>query len=205
MKNRVFVLVTILLLPFVLAACATMSKEECVAADWRVVGETDGANGQDPQRRFADHTKSCQKAGIVPNQSLWYQGFQQGLTRYCTPLNGLNAGQSGKPYNNVCPVDLSTGFLQGYSIGKAEYNQRSKVQSVQNRIDAVEREIDEVRAKLAKGQIDEQVGKTLLRRSEREIDRLRFEKQREELELRTIERDGEIFASNPNMVIPPRY
>ncbi len=63
---------TALCLPVLLGSCATMSKEECVAADWRVVGETDGAAGYDPQSRFAAHAKSCEKAGVVPDQSLWY-------------------------------------------------------------------------------------------------------------------------------------
>ncbi|MCY0154566.1 hypothetical protein OEG86_22680 [Hoeflea alexandrii] len=32
-----------LLACLVLASCQTMSKEECAVADWRVIGEQDGA------------------------------------------------------------------------------------------------------------------------------------------------------------------
>ena len=87
----------VLSLPVVLGSCATMSKEECVAADWRVVGETDGAAGYDPQSRFAAHAKSCEKAGVVPDQTLWYQGFQVGV--------GGNLGLGGVVNQSVDPAE----------------------------------------------------------------------------------------------------
>ena len=94
-----------------LSACQTLSKEECVAADWTVIGETDGAAGHAPQDRFARHVKACAKAGITPNQTAWNQGYQAGLVRYCTPANGLRVGEAGNIYANVCPLDKSAAFL----------------------------------------------------------------------------------------------
>jgi len=85
-----------------LAACQTLSKEECIAADWRVIGEQDGAQGFSSQQRFGDHVKACEKADIVPDQTLWSAGYQTGLVRFCTPLNGLAYGQAGRTYANVC-------------------------------------------------------------------------------------------------------
>jgi uncharacterized protein DUF2799 len=206
MKASRFILAGMVLsLPVLLGSCATMSKEECVAADWRVVGETDGAAGHDPQSRFAAHAKSCEKAGVVPDQTLWYQGFQVGVTRYCTPLNGLQEGRAGKTYNNVCPAGSSDGFLRGYRLGKAGNEQRQKVQSYDSEIRQIEFRIAELGKKLADGAIDQNEAEREIARSRREIHRLRFERQRAELDLRTIERDGEIFAANPDMVIPPRY
>jgi hypothetical protein len=38
----------------ILSGCQTISKDECLAADWRVIGEHDGAEGFDPQIRFGD-------------------------------------------------------------------------------------------------------------------------------------------------------
>lgn len=195
----------VLALPLMLGSCATMSKEECVAADWRVVGETDGAAGYDPQSRFAAHAKSCEKAGIVPDQTVWYQGFQSGVVRYCTPLNGLQQGKAGKTYHNVCPADAADGFLRGYNLGKAEHDQRRRVESLENQIRQSEYRISELKEKIAKGEIEAKAGEGEIRRMHRDIQRLRFEKQRKELDLRAIERDGEIFAANPDMVIPPRY
>lgn len=203
--SRFVPLAVVLSLPIVLGSCATMSKEECVAADWRVVGETDGAAGYDPQSRFAAHAKSCEKAGVVPDQSLWYQGFQAGVVRYCTPLNGLQEGRAGKVYHNVCPPETSDGFLRGYRLGKAESDQRRTVQSLESRISQLEFRVSDLREKIVAGAVDEAEAEREIRRQRREIHRLRFELRREELDLRAIERDGEIFAANPDMVIPPRY
>ena len=198
---------TAVLLPLLLAlaSCASMSKEECVSADWRVVGETDGAAGHDPQSRFAAHTKACQKIGIVPDQTRWFEGYQQGLVRYCTPLNGLSSGQAGRTYHNVCPAASADGFLRGYRLGRAEYDKRQTVQSLNSQIRAIEGQSDELGKLLAAGGIDEQEAKVRQFRYRGEIMRLRLELQQAERELSVIQRDGEIFASNPDIVLPPRY
>ena len=198
---------TAVLLPLLLAlaSCASMSKEECVSADWRVVGETDGAAGHDPQSRFAAHTKACQKIGIVPDQTRWFEGYQQGLVRYCTPLNGLSSGQAGRTYYNVCPQASADGFLRGYRLGRAEYTKRQTVQSLNSQIRGVEGQSNEVDKLLAAGELDEQEARARQFRYRRDIARLRLELQQAERELSVIQRDTEIFASNPDIVLPPRY
>lgn len=125
----------------ILAGCATISQEECVAADWMVIGEADGAMGYAPQERFAGHTKACNKIGIVPDQTLWNQGYQKGLIRYCTPQNGLSVGEAGKSYANVCPLNSAGRFQHAYDLGRKSYNiqrnidsKRSSISSRQTRI-----------------------------------------------------------------------
>ena len=125
----------------VLTSCQTLSKEECVVADWRVIGEQDGAAGYNPQDRFARHVKACTRAGIAPDQTLWYQGYQQGLPRYCTPLNGLSAGSQGKSYANVCPLDLDPGFREGYDLGRIHYQKSSEIRRLESRIRDLEQTI----------------------------------------------------------------
>src|SRR3546814_8917613 len=100
-----------------LASCNTMSKEECRVADWKVVGDTDGAAGYDPQRRFADHVKSCAKSGAAPDQTGWYEGYRSGITRYCTPLSGASNGEAGRGHHNVCSPELEPVFMR--KIGRA--------------------------------------------------------------------------------------
>ncbi|MCY0096273.1 DUF2799 domain-containing protein [Hoeflea ulvae] len=131
----------ILLACLVLTSCQTMSKEECAVADWRVVGEQDGAAGYNPQDRFAGHVKACTKAGVAADQTLWYQGYQKGLPRYCTPLNGLSVGSQGKTYANVCPLDLEPGFREGYDLGRLQHRKRSEISTLESRISAIERDI----------------------------------------------------------------
>lgn len=126
---KIYLVTGLLGIGVALTACQTLSKEECVAADWAVIGETDGAAGHSPQERFARHVKACTKAGITPNQTAWNQGYQSGLIRYCTPGNGLRVGEAGSSYANVCPLDKSAGFLSGYNLGKRAHGIRSDIES----------------------------------------------------------------------------
>lgn len=127
----------------ILSGCATLSKEECLAADWMVIGDADGAAGYSPQERFAGHTKACSKIGVVPDQTLWNQGYQKGLVRYCTPQNGLSVGEAGKSYANVCPLDRSARFQQGYDLGKKAYDIRRDIDRRKSSISARQSQISE--------------------------------------------------------------
>ena len=62
--------------------------------------------------------RACAKAGVAANQTLWHQGYQQGIPRYCTPLNGLRVGSQGKSYANVCPANLEPAFREGFNLAK---------------------------------------------------------------------------------------
>ncbi|MBX4905833.1 MULTISPECIES: DUF2799 domain-containing protein [Rhizobium] len=131
-----------------LASCNTLSKEECVAADWRVIGESDGAAGYEPQQRFAAHAKSCERVKIVPDQTIWFQGYQSGLVRYCTPLSGLARGQAGSGYANVCPPETASGFLRGFNLGSKQHGLQERLNSMQNDYSSKEAEIDELSDRL---------------------------------------------------------
>ncbi|MBB4235445.1 DUF2799 domain-containing protein [Rhizobium esperanzae] len=131
-----------------LASCNTLSKEECVAADWRVIGESDGAAGYEPQQRFAAHAKSCERVKIVPDQTIWFQGYQSGLVRYCTPLSGLARGQAGSGYANICPPETASGFLRGFNIGSKQHGLQERLNSMQNDYSSKEIEIDELSDRL---------------------------------------------------------
>ncbi len=140
---KIYLITGLIGLGVALGACQTLSKEECVAADWLVIGETDGAAGHAPQDRFARHAKACAKAGITPNQTAWNQGYQTGLVRYCTPANGLRVGEAGSGYANVCPLDKSPRFLSGYNLGKRAHGLRSDINSRKNAISRRQSEASE--------------------------------------------------------------
>ena len=175
------------------SSCQTMSKEECAVADWRVIGEQDGAAGYAPQDRFARHVKACTKAGVSADQTLWYQGYQQGLPRYCTPLNGLSVGSQGKTYANVCPVNLETGFREGYELGRLHHEKKREISSRESRIRSLEQSIRDDEKLLAEGTEDRRAVERRIddnRRTIRDLDR---DIGRMESDLRRIEDDMEDF------------
>lgn len=186
-----------------LASCNSMSKDECRVADWRVIGDTDGAAGYNPQERFADHVKSCTKAGVTPDQTRWYEGYQSGVTRYCTPLSGATNGEAGNGYHNACPPELETEFMRGYSLGKRVYELRSRVNSLQSGIRFRDSEIDRRYNEMKTAKDDQR--RTLrnqLDDLERERHRMRREADDIGYDLNNARRDLDFFRRNPDLPPP---
>ena len=170
-----------------------MSKEECAVADWRVIGEQDGAAGYNPQDRFARHVKACTKAGVAADQTLWHQGYQQGLPRYCTPLNGLSVGSQGQTYANVCPVNLEPAFREGYDLGRSHHDKKGEISNLQSRIQTLEQAIRDDEKLITDGATDKLTLQRRIddnRRSIRDMDR---DTGRLESDLRRIEEEMEDF------------
>lgn len=142
-SSKFSIIVVLIAIIGILSGCATLSKEECLAADWMVIGDADGAVGYAPQERFAGHTKACSKIGVVPDQTLWNQGYQKGLIRYCTPQNGLTVGEAGKSYANVCPLNSSIRFQQAYNLGKRAYDVRRDIDNRTSSISTRQSQINE--------------------------------------------------------------
>lgn len=182
----------------ILASCGTMSKEECRVADWAVVGDTDGAAGYEPQSRFADHVKSCSKSGATPNQTQWYQGYQTGIRRFCTPLSGAAHGEGGGAYNNVCPPEMETGFVRGYSLGKRVHDLRSRIDTLRSDVISREQEADRLSEELKKAE-DKDRRSLRDRMDDLERDRSRARREADDLgyDLSEAERDLAYFRQNP--------
>lgn len=201
MSQRIWLFI-LPILAFV-AGCQTLSEEECAAADWRVIGEQDGTEGVNPQDRFGAHVKACERAGIIPDQTLWYEGYQSGLMRYCTPLNGLAAGRAGGSYNNVCPAETATAFLRGYQLGKNQFDLESEIRSRQSEINAGKARLDKLEAKLDVAEPeDRRKFRRRIREKKDEIASIRRERDRLEDDLIRVKRDIDYFQSDPNIRQP---
>ncbi len=124
----------------VLAGCASVSREECLAGDWASIGERDGRQGLVPDAILARHDAACARVDVTPDRSLWQQGYEQGLARYCTPQGGLETGRAGRIYRDVCPAASETRFLQGFELGRAAHR-------AEERVRATEREISQLQAR----------------------------------------------------------
>jgi len=194
---RLYLPVGLLVAVAFLSSCETLSKDECLAADWRVIGEQDGSEGYSPQQRFSGHVKACERAGVVPDQTLWNVGYQNGLLRFCTPSRGLSYGQAGTAYQNVCPPALEPGFLSGYQLGREESDQKREIRDIENRINGLEREIDELEEKISKGKVDEFEAERTIRRKRRDIRNENRTLGRAEADLGSIQRRIDFFRQNP--------
>ncbi len=108
------------------SGCATMSKEQCLQADWHRIGFHDGAAGRFADR-LASHREACAEVNIIPDATAYQSGRNEGLKQYCTAENGLHLGLSGKASANVCPTPLASAFLPRYRLGAQIHHQREAI------------------------------------------------------------------------------
>lgn len=104
----------------VLAACASLSEDECLAGDWRGIGFADGAQGRAPDH-VERHQKACAKVGVAPDVQAWLAGRQAGLARYCTPAKAYDLGRSGRTIASWCTPGQLAAMRPAHDRGRAYY------------------------------------------------------------------------------------
>ena len=100
-----------------LSGCMTLSGEDCRVADWKNIGLIDGHLGE-PATHINDFQKSCQDSGVNVDAISYEEGWRKGLSDYCTPSGGYQAGESGRLYRGICPKEVEPEFLKQYSAGR---------------------------------------------------------------------------------------
>lgn len=130
---------TLVLLPILclLAACATLSEQQCHSVDWWQLGHGDALAGADPGHVHR-HREACQRHGIVPDAQAWLAGYGQALPLFCNAAQGYRHGSRNGDYHGQCPPDLEAGFLAGLQLGQ-------ELHELDLRIAEQDREIERLR------------------------------------------------------------
>ncbi len=129
---------------FLLSACSSISKDECLAGDWYSLGVTDGKAGT-LASKFREYQKDCADHGVTPDFKLYQQGHQQGLVFYCDFPHGEAHGRSGAEYNTACTGKLEPDFRRGYQQGRRWYQAKSAVDNLGSAISELELRIAQSR------------------------------------------------------------
>lgn len=132
--------VSAVLLATVLTGCATMTPEECQVANWYLIGEMDAREGRSPSY-FADRARACNEAGHPADQESWYEGWEHGLSWFCTSIPGYRYGREGKRYEPICPVSLEPEFLRAYDLGRQTHAQEAAVSDLVRQLEGVDRSL----------------------------------------------------------------
>jgi hypothetical protein len=122
------------------AGCASMSKDECLAVDWRTIGYEDGVEGY-PGDHIAEHRKACAKYGVRADLDLYQQGRNQGLHEFCQPRNGYRLGARGASYNGVCSGELESPFLASFDSGHQLYVLSARLSNAEYQLESKRREL----------------------------------------------------------------
>ena len=123
-----------------LAACATLSEDQCEAGNWYEIGRSDGANGRKDDF-ILQHAKACNDYGIKPIASEWRKGRADGLPLYCTPERAYREGTGGKHLSPVCPAQDLARLERANQRGLTYNRIRQEMREIQNRISALNAEI----------------------------------------------------------------
>lgn len=160
-----------------LAACATLSKAECEAGDWRSVGIADGVNGR-PASYISNHVSACSEYGITLDNRLYETGRQEGLRTYCRLERAEREGREGNRNYNSCQGEIGVSFNLVYAAAKA-------VHDVEVKLSNIDGDISSAVAELARPDIDD-ARRAALRS---EIQSLQSSRRSLERELSTRERE----------------
>jgi len=131
----------------VFGSCASMSKSQCLQADWYEIGNRDGSLGK-PRTLFQSHYDTCLEYGVHADRQAYYRGRAEGLQSFCTYDNGLAQGKLGKIYRQICPPELEPDFLAGFEKGKRIHVFESKIAALEKRQQSIERQIKAKEQKL---------------------------------------------------------
>ncbi|WP_045855539.1 DUF2799 domain-containing protein [Teredinibacter purpureus] len=120
-------------LTFLLNACASLSEQECLNADWSMIGQEDASIGRSVTT-LSNHRKACAKVNIIPNQTQYEQGYQRGLLHYCTYTNGQTLASNGGHFFEACSEPQATDFLAGFEHGQKIHATKQAVATLKREI-----------------------------------------------------------------------
>src|SRR5689334_5153962 len=130
-----------------LSSCASMSKSECVYADWRAIGFEDGAAGM-PATVVSGRRQACAAAGVTPNMAEYLAGRDEGLDEYCTPANGFTSGEEGQPYTGACARHNETAFVEQHRLGSRLFVLRDRVRGANYALRQANEDLGATKARL---------------------------------------------------------
>jgi len=130
-----------------LSGCASLSKSECLNANWEDIGVRDGANGQ-PEEYLIQHSTACAKVGVTPDREHWLAGHEQGLERFCTPQRAYQIGEYGGGFDaGICRNFDQERLFDAYNKGR-------DVNRLSGEIGSIDNEIREIHAALEKKDLE---------------------------------------------------
>jgi hypothetical protein len=126
-----------------LGGCASLSKSECLAANWQDVGIRDGANGR-AEEYLIQHSRACAKVAVMPDRDAWLRGREQGLDRFCTPYRMYQIGEYGGGFDAaICRRYDQPRLINAYEQGLAVNRLGHELASIDSEIAHIHDRLDD--------------------------------------------------------------
>lgn len=166
-----------------LSSCATISEDECLAGSWQEIGFRDGENGKS-RSKLGNYAKTCVKYEVTPNRVSYFEGYAQGLLRFCTYDKGFNSGEYGNSANEECRSVPDNGYFAGHEDGRIIYNinreHKSLIAQYENTLDR----LLETKRRLSEDELTPEERKKLRKR----VLRLQDTREDNRIDIRAFER-----------------
>lgn len=123
------------------AGCSTYSKQDCEVKDWYQEGFASAREGL-TESHINHFRKNCSdEHGVPVDPARFTEGYQKGLTYFCTEQHGRNFGREGKVYQGTCPKETEEKFLKNYESGRLDF--------LVQRVNALENEVSDLQGRNA--------------------------------------------------------
>jgi hypothetical protein len=142
------IVLTIALLSAI-GGCASLSKSECMNANWEDIGIRDGANGQ-PEEYLIRHSTACAKVGVAPDRGAWLHGREKGLERFCVPHRAYQIGESGGGFDS--------GICRGFDEGRLQdaYQKGREINRLAGVLNSISTEIRDIHVRLERKDLEQE-------------------------------------------------
>lgn len=151
-----------------LMGCASLSKNECLQANWYELGWRDGNQGT-PRSLFQKHADACAKHSVRAEKTEYFRGRDDGLINFCNYDKGFSQGKSGNSYHYVCPPNLEASFLAGFNKGRKVYEYNRKVITLEKKLKTIDAEIQKKEKLLYSSKVGKE-RRAILRSEIRQLD-----------------------------------
>jgi hypothetical protein len=120
-----------------LSGCASISKSECLSANWEDVGVRDGANGRG-EEYLIQHSKACAEVNVTPDRESWLKGRDRGLERFCVPQRAYQIGEYGGNFDSgICRGFDEDRLAHAYERGRDVHRFSEEIGSLNGEIHTI--------------------------------------------------------------------
>lgn len=117
-----------------LGGCASLSKSECMNANWEDIGTRDGANGM-PEEYLIQHSTACAKVNVAPDRGAWLHGREIGLERFCVPHRAYQLGEYGSNFEvGICRNFDQERLTDAYEKGRDVHRRSDELSAIDSEI-----------------------------------------------------------------------
>lgn len=105
-------------------SCTSLSKEECASQDWFKLGKKNALNGNH-EPNVQKYEKNCAEFKITIESEKYIQGFDHGLSEYCSDEKAYELGENGSTKHGMCE-EKNDKFGKYYRKGYKKYVLKKK-------------------------------------------------------------------------------